>query len=36
MAYYPLLISMIFSMRKLLAVEEVANTPFLHLAVIIF
>lgn len=36
MAYYPMLISMIFSMRKLLSEPEVANTVFLHLNVNIF
>jgi len=34
MAYYPILISMIFAIRKLLSQPEIANSTFLYLNVL--
>lgn len=33
MAYYPILITMVFSLRSILAVPEIANSGFLYITV---
>ena len=35
LAYYPILISMIFGIRKLLACPELSGAPFLHISVLL-